>query len=75
MRATLALIALAMFGISCTRTGDPDRAIVAMTHIAGFQAALDNFNVDCGRYPSTGEGLAALIARPPTVPEHTWRGP
>jgi general secretion pathway protein G len=75
MKITIALIALAIFGTSCRRTEDPDRTSVAMTHISGFHSALGSFNVDCGRFPTTLEGLSALIGRPPTVSEGSWRGP
>jgi general secretion pathway protein G len=75
MRFTLALIAVAIFGISCKRGGDPDRMTEAKIHIAGFQSALDSFDVDCGRYPTTVEGLPALVASPPSVPNRVWHGP
>lgn len=29
--------------------------------------ALDTLKIDCGRYPTTEEGLAALVERPPTL--------
>jgi len=33
------------------------------------------FQVDCGRYPTSEEGLAALLNRPPAIQEGHWRGP
>ena len=49
------------------RTGKAD--------IAQFATALSMFYVDCGRYPTTVEGLGALLKRPVAIPEHLWRGP
>ena len=75
MRITLALLAVAILGTSCQRTEDPDRTLVAMTHISRFHYALRTFSVDCGRFPTSQEGLSALIARPPAVSEGSWHGP
>src|ERR1035441_1448246 len=36
---------------------------------------LDTFAHDCGRYPSSAEGLEALLKRPSSVPEAHWKGP
>jgi len=41
----------------------------------GFKTILDIFKVDCGRYPTTEEGLNALINRPATIPVEKWHGP
>ena len=38
-----------------------------------FSAALDSFDKDCGAYPSTEQGLQALIVQPPNCPN--WKGP
>ena len=38
-----------------------------------FASSLDLFNLDAGHYPSTDEGLAALVRRPPDVA--AWNGP
>ena len=45
----------------------------AKIQIQSFGSALDLFNLDNGRYPSTGEGLTALVQSPGTIP--TWNGP
>lgn len=42
---------------------------------AGHKTALGMFKVDCGRYPTTEEGLNALIVRPARIPVADWRGP
>jgi general secretion pathway protein G len=41
--------------------------------LANIAVALDQFEVDCGRYPSTAEGLDALVNAPAGV--GNWRGP
>lgn len=45
----------------------------AKIQIQSFGSALDLFNLDTGRYPSSAEGLPALVQSPGTVP--AWNGP
>jgi general secretion pathway protein G len=45
----------------------------AKIQMQSFSSALDLFNLDAGRYPSTAEGLAALVRRTPGVA--AWNGP
>lgn len=45
----------------------------AKIQMQSFASALDLFNLDTGRYPSTAEGLAALVQRTPGVA--AWNGP
>ena len=45
----------------------------AKIQIQSFGSALDLFNLDTGRYPSTTEGLTALVQSPGTIP--SWNGP
>jgi len=53
--------------------GDPPREA---STVAAFKIALNIFQVDCGRYPTTAEGLRALLKRPPMLPEGVkWLGP
>ncbi len=48
----------------------------AKSQIEMFGAALDAYRLDNGRYPSTGQGLAALWERPTSAPvPAAWRGP
>ena len=47
---------------------------VAKTQLESFSKALDAFRIDMGRYPTTEEGLEALVSLPSTSPEK-WRGP
>ena len=45
----------------------------AQIQIQSFGSALDLFNLDTGRYPTTTEGLTALVQSPGTIP--AWNGP
>ena len=45
----------------------------AKIQLQSFSTALDLFNLDTGRYPSTAEGLAALVRRAPG--SSVWNGP
>jgi general secretion pathway protein G len=46
---------------------------VARAQIDALGKALDQYRIDVGRYPSTGQGLAALVVRPEGEPR--WAGP
>ena len=45
----------------------------ARIQLQSFSSALDLFYLDAGRYPSTAEGLSALVQRAPGVA--AWNGP
>ena len=45
----------------------------AKIQITALTAAVESFNLDNGRYPTTAEGLAALMKQPDSLP--TWDGP
>jgi general secretion pathway protein G len=45
----------------------------ATIQIQSFASSLDLFYLDMGHYPSTSEGLAALVQRP--AGENGWNGP
>jgi general secretion pathway protein G len=49
------------------------RAKTAKLQIESFASALDLYFLDTGRYPSTNEGLTALVRRPAGI--ETWNGP
>jgi general secretion pathway protein G len=49
------------------------RVTAAITQISTFGTALDQFEVDTGRYPSGTDGLQQLIVRPADVTN--WNGP
>src|ERR1035441_1482688 len=41
----------------------------------GIKSALDEFAVDCGRYPTTAEGFKALLNCPTNIQADKWHGP
>lgn len=45
----------------------------AKAQIGAFESALDQYRLDIGRYPTTEQGLAALVTRPANEPK--WAGP
>ena len=45
----------------------------AKAQIESFGKALDAYRIDTGRYPSTEQGLNALVVKPPD--EAKWAGP
>lgn len=47
----------------------------AKTDIANLEVALDSFEIDTGRYPTTTEGIRALIIEPSNTNENEWKGP
>lgn len=67
--AVLAMVVVPKF----TGRSEQARETAAKTDIANLETALDAFEVDCGRFPSTEEGLAVLLQAPAGV--QNWRGP
>lgn len=49
------------------------KAKAAKIQIESFSTALDLFFLDTGRYPTSSEGLAALVQRPGSI--GAWNGP
>jgi general secretion pathway protein G len=49
------------------------RVKTAKLQIESFSSALDLFYIDAGRYPTSSEGLMALVQRPSGV--DVWNGP
>lgn len=45
----------------------------ARAQIDALEKALDQYRLDTGRYPTTEQGLGALVARPSEEPK--WQGP
>ena len=70
--AILAAIVMPKFA---GRTEDA-KVSAAQSQIAIFQTSLNLYNLDTGKYPTTEQGLNALIHKPtsPPVPAD-WRGP
>jgi len=52
------------------------KAVTARTQMELLSAALDGYRLDNGGYPTTGQGLLALVERPAMAPvPASWRGP
>ncbi len=46
---------------------------VAKAQIGAFEKALDTYRIDVGRFPTTEEGLSALVTKPAEAAK--WNGP
>ena len=55
------------------RRSRPAMVAAAKADIAGLEIALDTFEIDVGRYPTSEEGIEALVKQPASV--KGWRGP
>jgi len=52
------------------------KTVAAEATLKSVSVALDAFELDVGRFPTTEEGLNSLIGRPASLaPEETWNGP
>jgi general secretion pathway protein G len=74
------LVVLAIIGMIVGMVGprvlghlSDSKAKAARIQIEGFAAALDIYFLDNGRYPSSSEGLSALVQKPEAAA--SWRGP
>jgi general secretion pathway protein G len=47
-----------------TKRSEQARITAAKTQISQFEVALDTFQIDVGRFPTTAEGLRALVEKP-----------
>lgn len=68
--ASLAAIVTPKF----TKRSEQARITAAQTQISQFEVALDAFEIDLSRYPTTTEGLRALVERP-TSDADEWQQP
>jgi general secretion pathway protein G len=55
-----------------TRRSEQARITAARTDIANLELALDAFEIDTGRFPTTQQGLTALVEEPADVRD--WHG-
>jgi general secretion pathway protein G len=67
--ATLAVLVVPKF----TGRVEQSKIIGARTDISNLGVVLGSFEIDCGRYPTTQEGLQALLQQPSNAPD--WHGP
>ena len=56
-----------------TKRSQQARIVAAQTDIANLEVALDSFEIDTGRYPTTEQGLMALVEQPTGV--KGWHAP
>ena len=56
-----------------TKRSEQARITAARTDIGNLELALDTFEIDTGRFPSTQEGIGALVEQPTGMDD--WRGP
>lgn len=68
----LAILAALIVPKVIGRTVDAKRARAA-ADVKSLKTALNNFRLDCDRFPETEEGLAALVTAPADT--NGWRGP
>lgn len=74
------LVVLAILGLLAGLVGPQvmkflgsSKSKTAHLQIADLAATLDLYRLEVGRYPTTSEGLGALVANPGNVPN--WNGP
>lgn len=66
-------LVIGLVGPQVLRYLGQSQARTAKIQIESFASALDLYYLDNGRYPSSSEGLTALVNRPGTAPN--WSGP
>jgi len=69
--AILGLMA-SIVGVAVFKNFQEARRQTAQTQIKDFGSALQLYNRDCGKYPTTAQGLQALVANPGNCPR--WKG-
>jgi len=67
--AILAVVVVPKF----TGRSEQAKVTAAGTDIASMELAIDSFEIDCARYPTTEEGIGALVEQPSGLTE--WKGP
>lgn len=67
--ATLATVVVPKF----TKRSKQAKVTAATTDIANLELALDSFEIDISRFPTTSEGLKALVTKPSNADD--WKEP
>jgi general secretion pathway protein G len=67
--AVLAAVVVPKF----TNRSEQAKITAAKTDLANLEGVLDTFEIDVGRFPTSDEGLRALVQQPPSA--RTWKGP
>ena len=60
---------MSIIGVSISGQIDKARLATAKAQIAQLESALELYRMDNGRYPTTSQGLEALVRRPGEAPE------
>jgi len=60
---------MSIIGVSISGQIDKARLATARAQIAQLESALELYRMDNGRYPTTSQGLEALVTRPGEAPE------
>jgi general secretion pathway protein G len=55
--------------------GATDPSLRAMRKLGAIQMAIERFQMDTGTYPTTRDGLGALLHRPYSLTSGVWHGP
>jgi len=71
----LRLIVLLCFAATAASFGYQSQPMICITEMGSIGLALDMFENDCGRYPTTADGLAALLVCPDPALSNRWKGP
>ena len=77
---TVAILAVIMMPLVLTYGFAPQRkrgyATAAQNQIQAYKMALESYAVDSGKYPTTNQGLQALVEKPTAEPvPKPWHGP
>ncbi len=72
----IVLILTSSVGVMAVRYLDKARSAAARSQIETYSLALDSYCLDCGKYPTPEQGLAALWDKPHLEPiPGGWSGP
>ena len=55
------------------QTPSQRRRVAALNDLIALRTAVEQFQRDCGHYPTAAEGLQSLSVQPPGLPQ--WQGP
>lgn len=70
--AAMSFVLAALVPRQIGRTDDP-KVVTAKSNIGSLHSLVEQFRLDCNRYPTTQEGLNALVTQPPNL--KNWHGP
>jgi len=75
LMVVVAIIAILVAAVAPRLIGRTEKAkrSKAMAEISAFKTALTAFYLDCGRYPTTAEGLEALVNPPSGIDSNKYQ--